>query len=347
MLGLADDLAFADSRPAPRLEAFRTARRLARESSASLSTGRGRAAWRLETRRLRPLGPRLAALRVGLYRGRRAGRCTDPPARDTHGRARPALGRGRCAPPGAAPGVWKPDPDEFAAFVRAAARRFSGFYPDPKGPGDGLTTPGASLPQVRGWQLWDEPNRTSSLRPASPAQYRRLLNAGAAAVRQVSDENLVVAGGTAAAGALGFWRRLLCRGLRACTAPARFDVLAHQPVRGGGPIVHGPLVQLARALRHAGRLRARIWLTDLGWDTPPLAPGGVTPHRAARNLRISLRRAAAVPEVRLVVWEGLQDRPTYLPDRFPTVASGLYELSEDVRSARPKPALRVFRGFLP
>jgi hypothetical protein len=313
MLGLADDLAFADFRAQPRRVAFRTA------GEAGASVVRITLDWSAVAPegRSKPDGFDAADPASPLYNW---GYIEDAVRDAARYRLRVLLTVVR-APRWA--GRRSPEPGELAAFLRAAARRFSGFYPDPKRPGDGLTTPGAALPAVHLWQVWDEPNRSSSLRPGGPTHYRTLLNAGAQALRAVSDDNVVVAGGTGARGAARFWRRL--RG-------ARFDVAAHHPVSGRGPIATRPLRVIARQL--GGK---PLWLTDLSWATPPLAPHGVGLERQALNLRISMRRAASVPAVRLVAWEGLRDRRTYVPGRFPTIASGLYR-----RSGRPKPVLRVF-----
>jgi hypothetical protein len=43
----------------------------------------------------------------------------------------------------------------------------SGFYPDPKDSGNGLTKSGKSLPRVRFWQLWEAPNSGTTLQPSS------------------------------------------------------------------------------------------------------------------------------------------------------------------------------------
>ena len=318
LVGIADDLAFADFRSGPRKAAFRAARytgasvvRITLDWSAVAPEGR-----------TKPDGFDAADPASPLYNW---GYIEDAVRDAARYRLRVLLTVVR-APRWA--GSRSPDPGELAAFLRAAARRFSGFYPDPKRPGDGLTTPGAALPGVRLWQVWDEPNRSSSLRPAGPAHYRTLLNAGADALRAVSDDNVVVAGGTGPRGAVGFWR-----GLRG----ARFDVAAHHPVSGRGPIATRPLSRIVRQLQGKP-----LWLTDLAWSTPPLAPRGVGLQRQALNLRVSLRRAASVPSVRLVAWEGLRDRRTYVPGRFPTIASGLYK-----RSGRPKPVLRVFSPRVP
>ncbi len=186
-----------------------------------------------------------------------------------------AEGAGRAAR--AAAGSWRPDPVKLAQFARAAALRYSGRFPDPR-------NPGATLPRVRNWQCWNEPNlaiylapqwakNAGHLQPASPGLYRAMVNAFYSAVKAVDPSNLVAEAGTAPYGdpAPGgqrlfpalFVRELLClRGSAlhpvSCPGPAHFDVLAHHPYAVAGPD------------RHA--LNADdVAIPDLGKLTRPLA----------------------------------------------------------------------------
>src|SRR4051812_8580005 len=86
------------------------------------------------------------------------------------------------------PGTRMPDPTEYGRFARAAALRYSGAR---------------SLPRVRYWQAWNEPNLTDYLapqfvgrKPFSPGLYRRMVNALAGGVKAVHADNAVIAGGT-------------------------------------------------------------------------------------------------------------------------------------------------------
>jgi hypothetical protein len=178
-------------------------------------------------------------------------------------------------------GSRSPDPAELAAFALAIARRYSGAV--------------MSLPRVRLWQLWNEPNIYRFLMPQfdspfadpvpanaralSPEIYREMLNAFAAAVRGVSRSNIVITGGltpfarphpgTPAVGPLQFMRELLCltprnRPAPGCKARASFDVWSHHPYTEGGPSHHaevpgnvslGDLPEMRRVLRAAIRTR--------------------------------------------------------------------------------------------
>jgi hypothetical protein len=169
------------------------------------------------------------------------------------GAGRPAAERG---------GTWYPNPAQFADFATAAARRYDGGFPDP-------LRPGASLPAVRYWQAWNEPNLDYYLSPQwtnaggvytneAPIVYRRLLNAFYAAVKAVSSSNFVTSAGTAPygdpAGAdrigaertqpVAFDRALFCLNDDAkltptsCPNPPHLDALSHHPYGVGGPLWH-------------------------------------------------------------------------------------------------------------
>src|SRR3712207_663363 len=229
--GLSDDLAFTDSRPGPRALAFETARRAgARVVRITLDWSLVAPAGDVKPTGFDPADPADRAYRWGYI---------EDAVRDAR-RERlgvvlvvvraPRWAEGPGRPAGAPPGSWRPDPVELGAFVRAAARRFSGFFPDPKAPGDGLTAPGGSLPRVRFWQIWDHPNTAASLQAADTAveHYRRMLRSASDAAKRVAEDNAVVAGAPSPAGAIGplaFWRDLLSR-------PARFDVAADSGAPG-------------------------------------------------------------------------------------------------------------------
>jgi hypothetical protein len=148
----------------------------------------------------------------------------------------------------------------FRDFAIAIARRYSGRFPDP-------ARPGRSLPRVRYFQAWNEPNLTHFLTPlwrqrggrwidVGAGWYRKLLNAFYTGINAVDPSNVVVAAGTSPHGDLGangwripparFVRDLLCvagrqrpRARRSCgDLPVRFDVLAHHPYPIGSPNRH-------------------------------------------------------------------------------------------------------------
>ena len=202
------------------------------------------------------------------------------------------------------PGSWA-SPAMFAQIATAAARRYDGTF----SPAAGATT----LPRVRYWQAWNEPNAGREMTPqrrngraAAPAHYRLLVNAFADAVHGVATSNLVVAGGLAPFGhdskdiqvlaPLQFMSQLLCVSAqppyhRTCSSRTRFDIWSHNPYTNGGPNHHahspndvsiGDLAKihsLLAAARKAGTIQSRhpleFWVTEFSWDTNPPDPQGV------------------------------------------------------------------------
>lgn len=148
----------------------------------------------------------------------------------------------------------RPDAALFGAFARAVAERYDGTFPDP-------ADPDRTLPTVRQYTTWNEPNHPSflapqwvrdgrHLRPYSPHVYRPMHNAAYDAIKAVSERNAVLMGGTASQGShsggrggggvppMRFVRELACVDERLepldvpeCEGfrPLRADGFAHHP----------------------------------------------------------------------------------------------------------------------
>ncbi|HEV2724325.1 MAG TPA: hypothetical protein VGV10_06800 [Thermoleophilaceae bacterium] len=135
--------------------------------------------------------------------------------------------------------AWRPSAHEFGLFARAVAERYSGHFADP-------ADRDASLPGVRLWTTWNEPNHPVFLRPqwervparrpdrrgrpgrrrgsvvgkggwrpASPHLYRRMHDAAYDQVKEVRPGNEVLIGGLASEAEPG-------RGARRGIGPLRF-----------------------------------------------------------------------------------------------------------------------------
>jgi hypothetical protein len=149
--------------------------------------------------------------------------------------------------------TYAPDPVEFAQFVRAVGRRYSGSYVP--GPGQ------APLPRVDYWSIWNEPNQGGWLTPqwvpdprntslfveAAPAIYRSLLDGAYAALHETGHgADTILVGETAPKGAndrgesrsmdvVRFIKHLYClddnlQFLQGPSAQARFCPTANQTV---------------------------------------------------------------------------------------------------------------------
>ncbi len=322
----------------------------------------------------RPVSPRDPADRAYDFRA------TDGAVRAAHARGlqillifagAPAWAEGARRPAGVAKGSWKPNPVAIGDYGAALARRYSGDYPDPLG------TAGTTLPRVKAFQLWNEPNLAAYLtpqwsgrKPAAPDRYRKMLNAFYAGVKSVTRKALVVTAGTAPFGDHGrvarnrvaparFWRGLLCQtqvGTRLkptrCKHPAHFDVLAHHPYPSGPPhwrenyaddvSINGMprLTRILRAAERSGRALGRK--RHRVWVTE-VSYDSSPPDPAGVPLALHARY---LEETLYVLWRAGVDTITWfrIVDELPvpsygdTNQSGLYRLD-----GRAKPAARAFR----
>ncbi len=184
------------------------------------------------------------------------------------------------------PGSWDPSPQALGAFATALALRYDGGFPDP-------LDPARTLPRVRLFQAWNEPNLARYLEPQwvaqegrwsafSPIIYRELLNGFYAGVESVEPGDTVVAAGMAPNGdptgvgrmaPVQFLRSLLCLTARGaaspsgCPDPPHFDVLDFHPLSVGNPDVPAPsslevsvsdAAKITRLLAQAERARTAL-----------------------------------------------------------------------------------------
>jgi hypothetical protein len=275
-------------------------------------------------------------------------------------------------------GTWDPDPAAYRRFMTAAARRYSGSYPDP-------LRPGATLPRVHYWQIWNEPNLSVELNPQwvksgghwktnSPRLYRTLLAAGYEGVKAGVPGDTVVTAGTAPYGdpqpgglrimPARFVRELLCVTGRATlkatdcrSTPAKFDVLAHHPYPIGPPgrhainaddVVVPDFDKLERPLKvalAAGNVFPKtpkpIWATEMSWDSNPPDPGGIPAELQARYL------AGAVyvlwrQGVKALFWWNLRDDAKGRGYEY-SLQSGVFARGTTVAQDTPKPSFTAMR----
>ena len=269
-------------------------------------------------------------------------------------------------------GSWSPDSAAYGRFATAAARRYSGRFPDP-------LHPGAFLPRVRLWQAWNEPNLPLYLQPQwvvqdgrwvawAPEHYRRMLNAFYAGVKGVDPRNVVATAGTAPngeqrAGAgrmtpVRFWQELLCLGSGtvpapvACPDPPHFDVFVHHPLTVTDPDVasHNPgdvtvadfykLKGLLRLAQRTGRAprHVELWVTEINWNAGAAGATSAQIERWVPRAFFRLWREG----VSRVAWQFIRDPLDKLDH-----PGGLYAL--DPRSpfdpARDRPKRAVLRAF--
>jgi hypothetical protein len=240
-------------------------------------------------------------------------------------------------------------------FAYAAARRYSGVFPG----ADGRT-----LPAVKLWLAWNEPNLTIGLKQQyrrvggrwviqSAADYAKICTAVYNGVhRTLIRGERVACGATAPRGnneptslrptvsPLAFMRALKRAGLR------RFDAFAHHPYYGRKTeapssrpaptaVTMGNInVLIAELTRLWGN--KRLWITEYGYQTnPPDRAFGVSYAKQAAYMREAFAMARRNPRIDMMLWFLLRDEP-----RLGGWQSGLL-----TRRGAKKPAFNVFRGL--
>jgi hypothetical protein len=219
-----------------------------------------------------------------------------------------------------------PDPSQFAAFMRALARRYDGTY-RPRGERE-------PLPEVRHWELWNEPNLGAFLSPqfagGAPTalrHYVKMVRRAYPVIKRTNRDAVVIAGvagprsstTNTGTGALP-WARALAR------SSARFDAYSQhiypsQPPRANTRAnrlafpTWRTLPRLFEELDAVARGRGMpVYITEAGYTTAP------TPFRAVQFSRAQqaayVRQIAHLPAVRsgrvpAVIWFNLQDNPNW------------------------------------
>jgi hypothetical protein len=226
------------------------------------------------------------------------------------------------------------DAADLQRFATAAATRYSGTY---------RLADGTTLPRVRLWVAWNEPNNPVFLAPQfartpsgrwqvrSARDYARICNAIVVGVHAVPPRGKVACGVTAPRGnddprstrpstsPLAFARALAAAGA------VGFEAYAHHPYYGapvetptthpargsrGKPVTAVTLANLGVLEREVTRLFGpkRIWVTEYGYQTnPPDSVFGVSWLKQASYLQQAVRIARADPRVDLFLWFLLVD----------------------------------------
>ena len=218
-------------------------------------------------------------------------------------------------------------------FAYAAARRYGGLYPG---------SDGRTLPAVREWLAWNEPNNPIFLTPQykktatgwaiqSAVDYAKICNAvyngvhatlapgervgcGVTSPRGNNNPN----GSRPSVSPLAFLRAAKKAGLKT------FDAWAHHPYYAGPtdqpttkpvtakgtPSTAVTLGNISDLIHEVTRLygNKRIWITEYGYQTnPPDRLFGVTPAKQAAYLTQAFALARKNPRIDMMLWFLLKD----------------------------------------
>ena len=176
---------------------------------------------------------------------------------------------------------------------------------------------------VKRWLIWNEPNQVRWLRPTSASVYTtRLLNPAYLAIHHVISGVQVAGGGTAPRGSTGGVSPVAwLTSMRA--AHARLDAYAHNPYpldpKRETPFHGGctncttiTMATINKLVALVGRNfpRARIWLTEYGYQSnPPDRLLGVSPALQARYVGEASYVAFRTPRVDMLIHFLVRDEP--------------------------------------
>jgi len=230
---------------------------------------------------------------------------------------------------GAQPRNAPKNPKDLQNFAYAAATRYSGTY---------VGEDGRTLPAVRLWTAWNEPNEVFELYPQykkvggtyvlqSALDYVKICNAVYTGVHSTMLSNEKVACGVTAPRGnniangprgspdpLAFMRAVKKDGLK------NFDAWAHHPyynkpsetpasTGGSRSIELGSIGKLISLLTSYWGHKP-LWLTEYGWQTnPPDKQQGVSWAKQAAYLKQAYTIARANPRIDMFIWFLLKDEP--------------------------------------
>ncbi len=226
--------------------------------------------------------------------------------------------------------------DDLRDFAYAAAARYSGMY---------LGTDGRTLPAVRLWAAWNEPNNPAFLRPQyvrkggkwviqSAISYAKICEAVYMGVHSTMFKGEKVACGVTgprgnnnptssrpSVSPIAFLTAARNAGMK------HFDAYAHNPYYGvpsetpttkPPPTVSGQsptaitLANFDLLIKAVSRLYGprRIWITEYGYQTkPPDSHFGVSWALQAKYLTQAFAIARANPRIDLMLWFLVRDEP--------------------------------------
>jgi hypothetical protein len=245
-------------------------------------------------------------------------------------------------------GPWQPNPAAFAKFSYALALRYSGQFPD-------SLHPGSSLPRVKLYEIWDEPNLPGTLQsPDLVHEYAWLLNAAYGSIKSVNEGNVVSVGGLApvytgppSMSPMKFASELLCLRQKgkgyvrssSCPVRAHFDAFSihpytltatpTKPAPKKGDLFVADVITIHKLLRaaevlHTGATRTnyQLWVTEWSvFSKPPNPVIGLSDPVAARYVAWSMYEMFR-DDVSLIVWEFIFYQPYDLRAATPALIYG-------------------------
>ena len=219
------------------------------------------------------------------------------------------------------------DPDRFAAYARATARRYRG--------------------RVRAWEIWNEPNSDIYWTPQDDLTvYSYLLAVSSNAIRQADPGALVLHGGMTG-DVSGAVRRLYALGQREMFDAVNLHLFADPLARDSEWGLTGVVDEIRDVMTEHGDAGKPIWLTELGC---PGIPDGRSPNpwwfgsnptetEQADFLERAVRALMRGDKVQKLFWAFYQDTTDHFHDGIDYFGLVRADFS-------PKPALAAYTELI-
>jgi arabinogalactan endo-1,4-beta-galactosidase len=210
------------------------------------------------------------------------------------------------------------NPDDFADYATNLAQRY---------------------PQIKEWEVWNEPNTSFFWRVAVDVEaYVRILKKTYVAVKSANPDATVILGGLSPGDTLGRADAIGAADFLAAVyksgGGAFFDAVAYHAY-GDGAIekwLPDALMNLRRVMDSNGDVTKHIWITEIGYYTQ--GPGTVSEAYQADYLRRARTLLEHVSSVERIYWFKLKDANQ---SSDPKRNYGLFRTD-----GTPKPAVKVF-----
>ncbi len=163
-------------------------------------------------------------------------------------------------------------------------------------------------PDIKYWQIWNEPNETLYWYPEPNAKnYVELLKKSYVAVKRANPQAKVVAAGLSGINPL---LRQFLRDLYSSGAREYFDILALHPYNQPNlpeTYLKDFLYEIKNIMEANNDLGKPIWITEIGWPTLSGQFGAVSTETQAECLRQTYEITRNLNFIEKVFWYSLQD----------------------------------------
>jgi polysaccharide biosynthesis protein PslG len=165
----------------------------------------------------------------------------------------------------------------WQSFLRTVVHRY--------GPGGAYWTgayrsqhPGKTSVPINTWEVWNEPNLPSAMKPTTPSVYAQLLALAHTAIRQADPNAQVMFAGLLSHPPNGLTAWNFLSGVYGAGGQNKFEIMASNAYAPSVSAMLDDLGKLRQTMAGHGDGRTPLWISEVGWGSAPVDPknGGQT-----------------------------------------------------------------------